>query len=99
MPAAPIHATIEAPEATTVTDSKLADMYEVILYNDDHNTMDTVLDALMAIFAHPIELAMRIMLEAHHRGKAIAEVEEKEQAKTHTRQLIDRGLTADARPL
>ena len=91
--------TVEAPQKQAASDVRLADMYEVILFNDEENDMETVMDALMEIFAHPAQLALRIMLEAHHRGHAIAEVEEKSEALSHCHQLQQQGLTAEARPL
>jgi ATP-dependent Clp protease adapter protein ClpS len=69
-------------------------MYEVILYNDDHNTADHVVMCLMTVFGHGLRLAVKIMAEAHHKGRAIAEVEGKEPAVLHREQLQSFGLTA-----
>jgi ATP-dependent Clp protease adapter protein ClpS len=66
----------------------------VVLYNDDVNSMEHVVKCLMQIFKHPESLAVKIMLEAHQKGKAIAEVESRTPAELHKDQLISYGLTA-----
>ena len=53
---------------------------QVVLFNDDVNTFEHVIDCLMAIFGHGRQLAEKITLEAHTRGRAIAEVEPREKA-------------------
>jgi len=87
-------AVIERPAATTATDAQLEDFFQVILFNDDHNSMAHVVHCLMQVFAHPEALAVKIMLEAHDRGKAIAEVEAETPARLHRDQLTSFGLTA-----
>jgi ATP-dependent Clp protease adaptor protein ClpS len=83
---------IEAGAAVT---SLHEDMCQVILHNDDHNTMEFVVDCLRKVFAHPTELAVKITLEAHQKGKAIAEVESETPARLHKDQLQSFGLTAE----
>ena len=80
--------------ATDVLD-RLEDMYEVRLFNDDHNACEYVVMNLMQIFGHTLELAARIMLEAHNRGMAIAEVEGESEARLHRDQLVSAGLSAE----
>jgi len=70
------------------------DMYEVLLWNDDHNDAFFVVNCIIQVFSHDSQLAMKIMLEAHRNGKAIAEVESAEQANLHREQLQSFGLTA-----
>jgi ATP-dependent Clp protease adaptor protein ClpS len=82
------------PVVDTDSTTQLEDMFQVVIFNDDVNTMEHVVKALMQVFAHPEALAVKIMLEAHHRGKAIAEVEGETLAKTHRDQLQSYGLIA-----
>jgi ATP-dependent Clp protease adaptor protein ClpS len=84
----------ERPVAETAADTRLEDWYQVILYNDDHNTMDHVVRCLMQVFGHTEALAVKIMVEAHERGKAIAEVEAETPARLHHDQLTSFGLSA-----
>ena len=105
MTAEPIKAQETTMAATTVIDKpkvvggtasreQLADMYQVVLWNDDHNEAGFVVRCLMQVFGHVLSLATKIMLEAHNDEKAIAEVEGEETAKLHCDQLKSFGLTA-----
>lgn len=44
--------------------------YRVIIENDDVTPMDFVVMVLRAIFGLPFNQAMRVMIEAHYRGRA-----------------------------
>jgi len=105
MTAKPMTERVTAVAATTVIDNpvildnttsreQLADMYQVVLWNDDHNEAGFVVRCLMRIFGHAASLATKIMFEAHNNEKAIAEVEGKESAELHCQQLKSFGLTA-----
>lgn len=72
----------------------LSGIWQVILFNDDHNNAEYVVMCLMKVFGHNMAIAAKIMLEAHNRGRAIAEVEDKEKAQLHKDQLQSLGLTA-----
>jgi ATP-dependent Clp protease adaptor protein ClpS len=72
---------------------------QVILHNDDKNTVPHVIHSLQAVFAYELGLAAKIMLEAHERGKAIAEVEAETPALEHRDQLRSYGLSATVEPL
>lgn len=71
------------------------DMSQVVLYNDEHNEAFFVVRCLMQIFNHDTQLAIKIMMDAHTNGKAIAEVEGLQQATQHCVQLKSYGLTAE----
>jgi ATP-dependent Clp protease adapter protein ClpS len=72
---------------------------QVILYNDDHHTMEYVVECLTHVFGHPADLAAKIMWEAHRRGRAIAEVEDADAARRHCAQLSGYGLRAEVEAL
>jgi ATP-dependent Clp protease adapter protein ClpS len=86
--------TVQKPAVQS--DVKHEDIYEVILYNDDHNIAEFVSRCLQKVFGHSAELALKIMVEAHVNGRAIAEVEAKSEAILHKQQLESFGLTAAA---
>jgi ATP-dependent Clp protease adaptor protein ClpS len=77
----------DKPAGATADAVKLEDVYQVVLYNDEFNSMDFVIKCLM-------QLAAKIMVEAHYKGRAIAEVENEAEAKLHRDQLLSYGLTA-----
>ena len=86
--------TTAKPDVDEDISAGLDGMYEVILYNDDHNTVEHVVKCLMVVFGHGLRLAAKIMAEAHRKGRAIAEVEGREPAMLHREQLQSYGLTA-----
>ena len=88
------NATAVKPINETGSEVMLEDMCEVILHNDDHNNADFVVDCLMQVFGHSKTLAVKVMLEAHTMGRAIAEVECESDARLHCSQLISFRLIA-----
>jgi len=88
--------TIAPPQIEKFMHISLERMYQVVLFNDDVNTCEYVIECLMSTFKHPLGLAVKIMMEAHELGRAIAEVESKELAIQHTAALIRAGLGAKA---
>ena len=67
---------------------------QVVLFNDDVNTFEHVIRCLVSVFGHGEQLAAKIAVEAHVRGRAIAEVEEREKAEAHAAILKAGGLRA-----
>lgn len=68
--------------------------YKVLLHNDDVNTMEHVVRALMRVFKFERAACERIMLEAHNNGAALCTVEPLEQAELHRDQLTALSLAA-----
>jgi ATP-dependent Clp protease adaptor protein ClpS len=91
--------TTTTPDTTTNTNVKQEDMYQVLLHNDDHNTPDHVVRCIAKTFGHGRQLAIKIMLEAHETGVAIAEVEGETSAKLHRDQLRSSGLSSTVEKL
>jgi len=60
---------------------------QVVLFNDDVNTFEHVIRCLVSVFGHGEQLAAKIAVEAHVRGRAIAEVEERAKAEVHAAAL------------
>ena len=84
--------TIHDQRTDTITQHE--DLYQVVLHNDDWNTMPHVVHSLMRVFGHSEQLAVKLMLEAHEKGRAIAEVEAETEAKRHRDQLQSFSLSA-----
>ncbi len=81
-------------QTTTGASLRHEDLYQVILHNDTHNTVDYVVMCLMRVFGHNEQVAEKIMWEAHRRGRAVAEVEDESRAKQHKEQLLSCHLEA-----
>lgn len=79
--------------------TKLLPPYNVILFNDDYNTMDYV----VAVLLHTINTltqadAEQIMLTAHLMGSAIVITCPKETAEFYQERILSYGLTATIEP-
>jgi ATP-dependent Clp protease adaptor protein ClpS len=61
--------------------------YNLILANDEHHSMDFVVDVLRKILGIPIERAVAFMLEAHTSGRAIIWTGPKEVAELKAEQM------------
>jgi len=82
------------PEVVTHEDTAHEEPYSVYLHDDSVNAMEYVVNSLIDVFGHPRSVATQIMVEAHFRGMALAEVESKDNALKHNRQLGNLGLTS-----
>ena len=60
------------PEVVPEQDTKTRRQppYAVILHNDDKNTMEFVVGVLRRVFGYTLEKCVRLMLEAHKKGKS-----------------------------
>ncbi len=85
------------PETVRETDIQpvILPPYAVLIFNDDVNTMDHVVQALLASIPElEPEQAVMVMLEAHNEGKAVATVCPHERAELYRDRLKQQGLTA-----
>jgi ATP-dependent Clp protease adaptor protein ClpS len=73
-------------------------LYRVLLHNDDKNTMEHVVRALLAVFGFEQRVCERLMMEAHRNGVAVCVVEPLEQAELHRDRLKSFSLTATIEP-
>lgn len=74
---------------------KILPPYKVILHNDDHNSMDHVVQALRkSVPGMNLARATAIMWEAHTSGKAVVIACPLELAELYQQRLLSFGLTA-----
>lgn len=82
-------------EAGTRELSELLPPYHVQLHNDDHNSMDHVVNALLKTIPHmTTERAAELMLQAHNHGQATVITCPLELAEVYRERLESFGLTA-----
>lgn len=87
---------VQEKEKTRVTG--IGPRYNVILHNDDYNSMDHVVAALMSVVGLTMEAAVEVMFTAHNNGTAIAATTHKEHAEAYREGLEAAGLTATIEP-
>ncbi len=73
---------------------EISEEYKVLLYNDDVNTFDWVIECLIDICKHDELQAEQCALLVHYKGKAIVKVGGIEEMKTICEALCDRDLAA-----
>lgn len=93
------------PDTDTLTSQDIEQLlrlfprYRVLLHNDDVNSMDFVVHALLRTVQHlSVDEAIKIMLEAHLQGKALVVVCPKETAEFYRAGLESYGLTSTIEP-
>ena len=67
---------------------------ELIVYNDDHNTFDWVIQCFMEICNHGFEQSEQLSLIVHFKGKAVIKTGAFEALKPMKDALVERGLSA-----
>ncbi len=71
-----------------------ADLWAVIVWNDDVTTFQTVIRAFVEIFGHSVERADELAWRIHRTGKAVAAVRPKEEAEAAVQALHERKISA-----
>ncbi|MCX6231431.1 MAG: ATP-dependent Clp protease adaptor ClpS [Bacteroidetes bacterium] len=77
------------------SDEVLSDVKEIILYNDDFNTFDFVIDTLMDLCKHDLEQAEQCALIVHHKGKCAVKSGSYTELKPICTEMLIRNLTAE----
>jgi ATP-dependent Clp protease adaptor protein ClpS len=67
---------------------------EIVVYNDDVNTFDWVIQCLKEILQHTEEQAEQLSLLIHFKGKATVKTGAKRDLHPKKDALVDRGLSA-----
>lgn len=75
-------------------DTGMGEEAQLIVYNDDHNTFDWVIQCFMEILQHELSQAEQLALLIHLKGKATVKTAPKRVLKPKKDALIDRGLSA-----
>ena len=66
--------TIIEEKTTTYRTLKEPPKYKVVVFNDDYTPMEFVVIVLMSIFKHTEASAIKIMMQVHNEGSAVAGV-------------------------
>jgi len=66
----------------------------LLVYNDDFNTFDWVIESFMEVLQHSFEQAEQLSLIIHTKGKATVKTAPKKELEPKKDALLDRGLSA-----
>lgn len=73
----------------------VANENQLVLWNDDFNTFDFVIDTLIEVCGHTPEQAEQCTLLVHYKGKCTVKTSSMEVLKPMHKELINRGLTSE----
>ncbi len=68
---------------------------EIVVYNDDVNTFDHVIETLMKVCNHTSEQAEQCSLIIHYNGKCTVKTGALDKLKPQCLQLLDAGISAE----
>ncbi|MCF6181759.1 ATP-dependent Clp protease adaptor ClpS [Lutibacter sp.] len=69
--------------------------HEIVLFNDDVNTFDFVIDSLIEVCDHTLEQAEQCTLLVHYKGKCTVKTGEYNDLKPRCSLLLTKGLSAE----
>jgi ATP-dependent Clp protease adaptor protein ClpS len=74
---------------------KEVNQHEIVLYNDDVNTFDFVIDSLIDVCEHTLEQAEQCTILVHYKGKCTVKTGEYKDLKARCSKLLSLGLSAE----
>lgn len=74
---------------------KMEGLHEIILYNDDVNTFDWVIESLMDVCEHSPEQAEQCSIIVHYKGKCGVKTGTFKELEPKCSNLLERGLSAE----
>ena len=74
---------------------KEVNQHEIVLFNDDVNTFDFVIDSLINVCEHTIEQAEQCSILVHYKGKCTVKTGEYKDLKPRCSKLQQLGLSAE----
>ncbi len=74
---------------------KKVDQHEIILHNDDVNTFDFVIDALIDVCEHTLIQAEQCTILVHYKGKASVKSGAYKELESRCSKLLELGLSAE----
>jgi ATP-dependent Clp protease adaptor protein ClpS len=67
---------------------------QLVVYNDDHNTFDWVIECFMSVLGHSSEQSEQLAMIIHFKGKATVKTAPFSELKPPKDALVERGLSA-----
>ena len=87
--------TIEKIQEKVLVEEAVSVNNEIVLFNDDVNTFDHVIDTLVRVCKHDDLQAEQCAILVHYKGKCIVKTGSIEELKPQCSALLDAGLSAE----
>ncbi|WP_298116768.1 ATP-dependent Clp protease adaptor ClpS [Flavobacterium sp.] len=87
--------TIEKVQEEVLVEEQVGINNEIILYNDDVNTFDHVIDTLVKVCDHEPLQAEQCAILVHYKGQCSVKNGSYEELKPYCSALLDAGLSAE----
>lgn len=87
--------TIEKVQEDVLVGEQVGVNNEIVLYNDDVNTFDHVIDTLIRVCSHTSEQAEQCAILVHYKGKCTVKTGSFDELKPQCTQLLEAGLSAE----
>ena len=87
--------TIEKEQEVLLLEEETGNLNEIVLFNDDVNTFDNVIDTLIRVCKHTAEQAEQCSLIVHYNGKCTVKTGSYDELKPQCLQLLEAGLSAE----
>ena len=82
-------------EVLEKVETKVDKENEIVLYNDDYNTFDHVIETLIDVCEHTPEQAEQCSIIVHYNGKCTVKTGEYNDLKPRCSKLLQAGLNAE----
>lgn len=87
--------TIEKIQEDVLVEESVGLSNEIILYNDDVNTFDHVIDTLVRVCNHEALQAEQCAVLVHYKGQCTVKTGSYDELKPYCSSLLDAGLSAE----
>lgn len=86
---------IEETSQSVLLESENANLHELLLFNDEVNTFDHVIEMLVTICNHSYLQAEQCAFIVHHKGKCTVKTGSYDELKPKCLKLLEAGLSAE----
>ena len=87
--------TIEKVQEDVLVEEQIGINNEIVLYNDDVNTFDHVIDTLIRVCNHTPEQAEQCAILVHYKGKCTVKTGDLKELEPRCSKLLSLGLSAE----
>lgn len=87
--------TLEQVQEEVLVEEAVGINNEIVLYNDDVNTFDHVIETLVRVCDHTWEQAEQCAILVHYKGKCTVKTGELTKLKPQCSALLEAGLSAE----